>query len=270
MDRTLHMLGGDGRACAACLRLRELGRRVVCRQVVGMADEFAQDSLTEPCVWLLPYPFSGRARALIDELPRGVGGYVVTGGLSEEDCARLAAAGFCHYDLNRDEQFLRANAHTTAEGAIELALAMLPCTLKGTECLVVGFGRIGKALTGLLQGFGAKVTVSARRREDLLVVEHLGLRSDTTGVWRHSLGRYRCIFQTVPHPVFTAETVCHLRPDCLFLDLASAPYGADEEAIRLLGERYLRASGLPGKTAPQTAGRDWADAIYRALEEKGL
>ena len=60
-----------------------------------------------------------------------------------------------------------ANAAATAEAAIQVAMERLDRTLLGMECLVLGFGRIGKLLCHRLHGLGARVSAAARRPADL-------------------------------------------------------------------------------------------------------
>ena len=57
-----------------------------------------------------------------------------------------------------------------------------------------------------------------------------------------------------------------LNKDALILDLASAPYGTDFEAAKELGIKAMTAPGLPGKTAPKTAGKLIAESIIKAAK----
>ena len=63
--------------------------------------------------------------------------------------------------LTVEDYFLReelavANAAATAEGAVQTAMERLDRTLLGLDCLVLGFGRIGKLLSCRLHGLGAQ------------------------------------------------------------------------------------------------------------------
>ena len=46
--------------------------------------------------------------------------------------------------------------------------------------------------------------------------------------------------------------------------------GTDFAAAAELGVNVIWAAGLPGKTAPESAGRITCDAIYNILRERGL
>ena len=77
-------------------------------------------------------------------------------------------------DYSKREEFAVRNAVPTAEGALEIAMGEYDGMIAGSRCLVTGFGRIGKVLSGMLKGMGARVTVSARKPEDLAWIEIYG------------------------------------------------------------------------------------------------
>lgn len=150
-------------------------------------------------------------------------------------------------------EFTVRNAVPTAEGAIQLALAETDRTLCGARCLVAGYGQIGHVLARLLDAFGASVTVSARKSADLADIEMHGWRAVETARIKES-GTYDIIFNTIPAPVLDHDTLIHCAPDALIIELASAPYGVDFNEAKRLNIPVIPAPGLPGKTAPRTAG----------------
>ena len=66
-------------------------------------------------------------------------------------------------DYFADDALAALNAIPTCEGAIGILLSRRERVLWNSRVLVVGFGRIGKLLAQRLAGFGALVTVAARR-----------------------------------------------------------------------------------------------------------
>ena len=79
------------------------------------------------------------------------------------------------------------------------------------------------------------------------------------------LAQYDCIFSTVPAPVFRAEHLAAMRPDCLIIDLASSPGGLPADTAPFDAPVYLPAPGLPGKAAPATAAALLYDHILAAF-----
>ena len=169
--------------------------------------------------------------------------------------------------LGREELAVR-NAIPTAEGAIQIAMERLPVTLHGSHCLVLGYGRIGKILSRSLMGLGARVTVSARKWEDLAWIRSMGAEPIETAHLEPALPHCQVVFNTIPAPVLGAPELGLLPRDALCVDLASAPGGIDDAAAKRLGLDCVRALSLPGKVAPDTAGEIIYDTIFNMLKER--
>ena len=193
---------------------------------------------------------------------------LLLGGQTGELAPRLMADyGLTLLDYYAREETQIANAVPTAEGAIQRAMEATERTLHGSRCLIIGFGRIGKALARRLQGLGAQVAVFARRFSDQAWVEASGCE-----VFRFAageLGRFDLIFNTAPALVLDAGRLAELQEDCVVLELASPPGGVDLDAAGRLGRRVISAAGLPGKVAPVTAAAAIRDSVYHILEERG-
>ena len=170
-------------------------------------------------------------------------------------------------DYAAREEFAIANALPTAEGALGLALTRMEGNLQGADCLVLGYGRIGKLLSRRLALLGGRVTVSARKRTDLAWIRAEGFAAVETAAAGGIADRFDLICSTVPAPVLDEAALARVRPDALLLELASAPGGFDMAAAEALGLQAVRASGLPGKTAPRAAARAVRDGIYQMMEE---
>ncbi len=196
-------------------------------------------------------------------------GQILVGGrMPQEMRERGRREGMYILDFLDREDFAVRNAVPTAEGALQIALENTNITLHGSQCLVVGFGRIGKVLAGNLKDLGAHVTVSARKQEDFAWMEVAGYDKAETDQLEGLLDRFDVIFNTAPAMVLPEARLRELQPHCLCIDLASTPGGIDFDAAHDLGLNCIWALGLPGKVAPRTAGVILRDTIYHIMSER--
>lgn len=207
-------------------------------------------------------------KTLLDALRPGQ--LVCAGRVTEEFRKQAEERGLTLCDYFAREELAIRNAVPTAEGAIQIAMEELPTTLFGTRVLVIGYGRLGKLLAHRLKGLGARVTVSARRYDDLAWIEALGYWSEHTEQLDGWLGGYQLVINTVPARVLDGPRLSDLDEGALVIDLASRPGGVDMEAASRLGVKVIWALSLPGKVAPVTAGAAIRETIYHMWQEMGV
>ena len=195
---------------------------------------------------------------------------LILGGMTGELAPRLMADfGLTVIDYYAREELQVANAVPTAEGAIQRAMEATDGTLHGSQCLVLGFGRVGKLLAYRLRNLGAQVTAAARKYRDLAWIEALDFHSLPIGELSGHLGEFDLIFNTVPALLLDALRLAETKESCLLMELASAPGGIEEQAAQRLDRRLIRAPGLPGIVAPRAAAGAIRESIRHILEERG-
>lgn len=219
---------------------------------------------------LVNMPFSEEAlpvRTLIETIPSQA--FFVAGKIEKDVRESLKGREIPYIDLLDREEMAVLNAIPAAEGAVELIIRSIPRTIHNSRILILGYGRIGKVLAGILAGFGAEVWVEARKCSDLSWIEAYGYKP----VHLHDLERYitdmNVIVNTIPHQVITADILNKIRPDCYLLDLASAPGGIDFDHAKKLGIKTDWALSLPGKVAPLTAAEIIKKTIDNVIHERG-
>ncbi|MBR2019528.1 MAG: dipicolinate synthase [Clostridia bacterium] len=287
----LAVLGGDERQISMAHTLASYGYEVLvwglgkCEERLGEARvcKTWQEAVNQAEVILLPLPASAdgvrvhcplqetdvllRMTALLD----AASGRLLLGGrLSEAICSLAEQKQVQVMDYYDAEILQLKNALPTAEGAIAIAMRELPVTVDGVDAAVIGYGRIGSLLAEKLSALGAKVTVYALRPEVLTVAElhhHQAVKLETDGVLRNIL-HHRVIFNTVPHRLLTEEVLRTMPPNCVLIDLASAPGGIDHGAAAKLGLRCVWGTSLPGKCTPESAGVILAQSLREILESR--
>ena len=194
-------------------------------------------------------------------IQRCVGKTVLAGFVGKQP--QLQGVRILNYAAN--EYFKTRNAYPTAEGAVKLAADSIDCTLRGSRVLILGYGNIGKCLTGLLCCIGADVTVAARRVSDRALAENAGAAA--VGFERLPVENAEIIFNTVPAPVLSRAVLERTAAQALIIDLASRPGGTDFEYAAQRKINTVHALGIPGKYSPRTAGLILKETVLTMLTE---
>ncbi len=282
---TFAVIGGDLRAAYLAGLLAQDGYKVITAGldgtdlppcVTGCTNLPQAISLADAVVLPVPVttdgttlnaPFS-RVRIQLEQVLGSVSPeqFVVAGGLSDALREPLAARGVTVGDYLKREELALLNSVPTAEGAVQLAMEELPVTIHGARCLVTGYGRVGRALAGLLHAMGADVTVAARRCADRAAASVAGCAAIDVAALGDA-GDFDVIFNTVPALLFTADVLKGLSRGTLLIDLASRPGGVDFAAAAALQMKTVWALSLPGRVAPKSAGEMLRRTILNMLKE---
>lgn len=276
MNKTFGIIGGDQRQVELARLLREQGRQVCTYGLRVWQEETTLEAALSCEVVILPLPLCREdgilnctgvtvtTEQVFQQLsPEQI---VLAGQVRQAQMQEAASHGIVLRDYFRREELLVANAAITAEDAIQVAMEHLDRTMLGMECLVIGFGRVGKLLCHRLHGLGASVTVAARKPCDLAWVKAYGWKAVRSDALDGMLTGFHAVWNTAPSLVLEERRLAQLPRDCLCVDLASVP-GVDLAAAQRLGLSCVWARGLPGKLSPITAAAAIRDAVDSILEE---
>lgn len=274
------LLGGDLRSASACVYLNEKGYRAdafLLDDAPLLPDEFKRDAFPVSDCYILGLPassdsllintpLSGRSLSVRDFFSLIPEKSIVFGGLLSEDFYALAREkNITAKDYYASEELQIRNSVPTAEGAIEIAMRELPITLCESKALVIGYGRIAKALVPMLKALNANTSVSTRSSESLAWCSVSGTNAFPLGELKDRISEFDLIFNTAPAKVLEGDILCGISPDAVIIDLASRPGGVDLREASLLGLKVIWALGLPGKCAPVTAGRIIAGTVLNLI-----
>ena len=154
-------------------------------------------------------------------------------------------------DFMQKEEFAILNAIPTAEATIEIILKNMKKILQNSNCLVMGFGRIGKVLAYKLKGLSAKLTCMITSEEERAWAIAYGY--ETTKIENlqkncTKLKQYDIIINTIPKIIFRKE-LKEIKKETLLIDLASKPYGIDRKIVEQEKLNFIEALGLPRKVS---------------------
>lgn len=219
---------------------------------------------------LIKSPFSNKD-ILIKDVTKCLENKIFIAGSIPQDLYNLQQeTNFEIIDLIKCEELAILNSISTAEGTIQIAMEETDFTLHGSNILILGFGRIGKVLSKMLNSIGANVYCEARKSEDLAWIETYGYNPVPLSELNNSLSDKNIIINTIPSLILDENRLKLIKKDSLIIDLASKPGGVDFEIAKNLGIKVIWALALPGKVAPFSAGECIKQTIYNEIKDKKI
>ncbi len=215
---------------------------------------------------ILRYPFDSASETGIQNLK--VGSRLIL--LALKPVPEEIKQKFSVISLMDDPEFVEENAYITAEGAVFSAMKHAPCMLSGEKIAVIGFGRIGRALTEMLVGLHANVTVFSRRESGRLSAMARGAQGASTEKMIPLINDFKIIFVTSPDRMIGERELDFISRSAYVFDLSGAPYGVDVENAKMKGIFAKREPALPGRYAPESAAKAMYKAIVRQIGGENL
>lgn len=216
---------------------------------------------------LVNTPFSLEKVQVEDLINKIAGKTFIAGSIKPEVYEMTEDKDITILDIIKREELAVLNAISTAEGAIQIAINETPKNLHGNNVLVLGFGRIGKVLSKMLDGIGAKVACEARKTTDLAWIKAYGYEPINLIELKENLNRFDIIINTIPYVVLDKEMLQEVKKDALIIDLASNPGGVDKQAVKDLGIKFNWALSLPGKVSPVTSAEFMKETLLNMFKE---
>lgn len=285
MEKTIFFVGGDYRIIKLAQMLRQDGFKIRTYGLEKSEEIFEyekckniEDNIkdVDTIISSIPFskdgtniymPFSEKTLKIEDFSKHIQGKTLIAGNIKNIEKSNNVQI----YDLMKNEPLTIANAISTAEGALQIAMEETKITIHNSEILILGFGRIGKILAKDLQALGAKITCEARKQEDIAWIKAYGYKPLELNKLNNNseiLEKFDIIFNTIPHLILDQEKLQKVNKNCVIIDLASKPGGVDFEECNKLKIKNKWALALPGKVAPVTSAKYIKEQIYEIIERK--
>ncbi len=189
------------------------------------------------------------------------GDFVAGYGIDVAAKASMRERGAVVYDALDDEDFLCENANETAIGALGYILTHTDETPKDTVFSIVGYGRIGKALTRLLLFLGAKVRVFSGREITCLELGECGIEAHFLGDdYRIPKNDSDIIINTAPTDLSSSFEGGKLPKSQRVIELASGENFGGIEGVE-------RLPSIPDRSYGKSAGKTYFEHIVRYMKE---
>lgn len=282
-DNTFLILGGDNRALYLGEYLENQGFKV-CYFAFNHTECYSslEEAMNSSDVIVLPLPFTKDRLTLNTPLFDDVvlisdilallsNKKTVFGGqLPKSFCEELEARSCPYWDYFLLDELAIYNAVPTAEGVVQVLIEELPITIHGMKCAVLGYGRVGKVLAETLSSLGADVTVFARKQSSFAEIYSASMKYKHFDDLVTEINDFDAVINTVPVKILGDAQLSRLNPDCVLVEVASAPFGIDFQSAKEKAFKVVKAGSLPGKVAPKTAGEIIGRSILPMIKEVNL
>lgn len=233
---------------------------------VKIADYENADYIIAPIPFTRDLVYITDTTIKCDEFINKIEGKVLfTGAVKEEIKSKFKNVKY--YDLMEMDEIAILNAIPTSEGAILKAIENSDITIHGSNCLVLGYGRIGKVLSSMLKGIGANVYSEARKERDLALIDALGYNKVEIDKIDEYIPKMNYIFNTIPIVLLDEKRLNLVKKDAVIVDLSSSPGGVDFVKAKELGINVIWALSLPSKIAPKTAAIYLKESIDKLISQ---
>lgn len=247
-------------------------QRTICLKKILESEGKEITDFKSASVIIGPVPFSRDGIKIngdmvsIDEIIENSKEKIVFGGvISQGIKEKFKNSEIKFYDLLEIEEVAIKNAIPTAEGAIQTAMEITDFTITGSNVLVLGYGNIGKVLSKMLNGMGARVFCEARKEKDIAMIRTMGYNEIDLDKLECHLDSFDIIFNTVPVKILDEKRLKMVKKNCAIIDLASSPGGIDFEIAKELKINVVWALALPSKVAPYSSATYLKEAIDKIL-----
>ena len=180
------------------------------------------------------------------------GDKIIGGMLSESFKSEIEKCGAESFDYY-SEELIAENAELTADAVFEV-LSQRDIDIFKMKTAVTGFGRTAKALAKRLYKRGIDFTVVARSEKAQTDAVSMNYNYVKLSNFTDKIHEFDIIINTVPALILDEGLLRKAKNDAIIVDIASAPFGAEESTVKKCSLTLIRALGLPGKYYPEKAG----------------
>ncbi len=277
------IIGGDIRQIYIADSLEKKGKKVAVYGLPERTRKCVEDvksaiKSTDAIVFPLPVTKDNKnvfsvvpIKESLDEILNLIaeGQLVFAGMLTKGAESKIKKNGAYPFDYFKREDVTLMNTVPTVQGILKVIIDNIDYTINSSNCAVFGYGRVAKVAADVLSAIGADITVCARKHSDITLAKINGMNACTICGFPEIAKDFDIIINTVPSRVIDRRVLENVKPGCLIIDVASAPFGTDFACAFEFGINAIQCPSLPGKVAPKTAGEIIADGILNILKEEG-
>ena len=187
---------------------------------------------------------------------------VYAGGVKPNTAKKISEKNVKFTDCMKEESFVTYNAYLTAQGTLRILLENTSEYLPDKRILITGFGKVAKAVAQLLCSLGCDVYVAARKKLQRTEAELSLCKPICIDDINSTIYLFDFIINTVPAKIFSKYDISCMKDGAVYIELASAPFGAEYTDFEEHNKNFILGSALPGKFCEKAS----AKAIFNEIK----
>lgn len=164
-----------------------------------------------------------------------------------------------YVDLMSIEDFVIDNAKLTAENFLVDFILNTDSSMYEQKILILGNGRVAKALWYLFLKLGISFDVMMRREDEYNLSKLIANNSYKFDEYESRIGQYDVVINTIPTCLF--KDASRFKENCVVFELASVNCLEDAKGVK-----YVLCPALPAKYSPKSAGRLIMNVVKNTLK----
>lgn len=191
---------------------------------------------------------------ILKNLPKGLN---IFGGKVERD-SKVFLENQKYIDLMEDGEFVVENAKLTAEGFLASLIENTPQSIYEQNILVLGSGRVAKAVWGVLYKLNAKFSTCMRREDERVKAKIFSEKSFNFDNLKEVIGSFDIVINTVPSFLFDEDF--SFKNGTLYFELSSVESAKNKNII------FIPCPALPAKYKWKSAGKLVFEKVFSYLK----
>lgn len=230
-----------------------------------------QNALTCSAVIFCPIPFIRLPAEDLTCLQKCLhkGQTIVSGAIPDSFSKWCRTRQIMVLDVMENSQWVQWNSLLTAEGLLGTIIQNTPFSLTTARILLLGYGNCGKAIGTLLSALSSDIYIYDCSADAQETAKAAHLHTLTAQALSEHPQQWNLVINTVPTTILETSLLTQFSQDCIFFDIASAPGGFNPSVMKNLQLTLFQCPGIPGKSAPKTAGYQLAQLVFHHFNKKG-
>ncbi len=229
-------------------------------------EKVAIENMGKADVIILPFVNVEKDVVLDSSFFEGIkeGAVVYTGAKDDKVRVKFEKAGVDFREILDSQIMTVLNALPTAEGVLFNLLGDFDKCLVGAKVLVLGYGVCGSVIAEKLKALKSKVYIFEKCELKKADARNQGLKTiKEKEIIEH---KFDIIINTIPLKVVSEDTLNRLNINTLVYEVASAPFGFDEDWMIEKGFKYKKLRGLPSRFGVRYSSENISSFILNNLE----